>query len=101
MTKHTHAEFIKAWADGAEIQYRYSLQENWKDVSASPLWNALEYRIKPKPKKDVEVLYAAGEIIFSRAPSCLWPASLKPYPEPNLKLIYDGETGKLKKAELI
>lgn len=46
-----HAELIKAWADGARIQYRSAV--GWIDVVATPAWAAqVEYRIKPAPKAD-------------------------------------------------
>ena len=56
MTKpHKHAELIKAWADGAEIQYRVKAhdigQEAWYDVE-NPNWGSvnMEHRIKPAKK---------------------------------------------------
>lgn len=48
-TPHKHAELIKAWADGAEIQIEAS-EERW--VDNYPLWNpSFKYRIKPKTIK--------------------------------------------------
>jgi len=50
---HKHAEMIKAWADGAEIQFREPLIRDWKDIKChlTPYWNdECEYRIKPKPQ---------------------------------------------------
>jgi hypothetical protein len=45
MTKHKHADLIKAWADGAEIQV-YS-GGYWVDTA--PSWNETDqYRIKPE-----------------------------------------------------
>jgi hypothetical protein len=47
MTKpHKHAELIKAWADGAEIQV-WS-QNTWTDVKI-PYCFDYDYRIKPSP----------------------------------------------------
>jgi hypothetical protein len=47
MKPHKHAELIKAWADGAEIQSR-NIGENWVK-NDWPVWAAdTEYRIKPK-----------------------------------------------------
>ncbi len=48
--KHKHAELIKAWADGAEIQWRSETYTNNLWVEArNPSWdNACEFRIKPK-----------------------------------------------------
>lgn len=50
MKPHKHAELIKAWADGAEIQYRLSPEEEWKDIRSPLWWDCNEYRIKQKPK---------------------------------------------------
>ena len=45
--KHKHAELIKAWADGAEIEVK-NKNTNWSDVCIYA-WNPdAEYRIKPK-----------------------------------------------------
>lgn len=51
---HKHAELIKAWADGAEIQV-LDQNENWVDVAFNnPTWFFDDqYRIKPEPT-DVE-----------------------------------------------
>jgi hypothetical protein len=47
MKPHKHAELIKAWADGAEIEYRHWGSE-WK-TAKSPTWDEKwEYRIKQK-----------------------------------------------------
>lgn len=51
--KHKHCELIKAWADGAEIQFK--VQGSWCDIAKNdPRWipNG-EYRIKPEEKKPV------------------------------------------------
>lgn len=49
--KHKHAELIKAWADGADIEVRYT--SGWEDANP-PLWcNQYQYRIKPEEKKTV------------------------------------------------
>lgn len=50
--KHKHAEIIKAWADGAEIQCKQR-DDSWCTLD-KPLWsNACEYRIKPEEKNPV------------------------------------------------
>lgn len=44
---HKYADVIKAWADGARIQFRLGSDGAWEDVFA-PTWNtACEYRVKP------------------------------------------------------
>jgi hypothetical protein len=50
---HKHAELIKAWADGAEIQANEG--NGWISCGGCPAWNEnTEYRIKPEEKKPVE-----------------------------------------------
>lgn len=44
---HVHAELIKAWADGAEIEYWCPTTEGWKQAEVL-MWNSfIKYRIKP------------------------------------------------------
>lgn len=61
-TPHKHAELIKAWADGAEIEC-YCVDETWQPVG-EPFWKpGTEYRIKPEPKPNVVTwhnVYAGG-----------------------------------------
>ena len=59
--KHKWHEEIKAWADGAEIEYKNSFDptiSGWQTV-ANPDWVGLEFkfRIKPQPKQP-KYLYA-------------------------------------------
>lgn len=59
MKPHKHAELIKAWADGAQIQSRWDMTNgkgwsDWRDESETPEWFIdWEYRIKPEEKKPV------------------------------------------------
>lgn len=51
---HKHAECIKAWADGYEIQYKAEINPFgntiWK-FTDNPTWDKdIEFRVKPKPK---------------------------------------------------
>ena len=53
---HPHAKLIKAWKDGAEIQYWDDNDNKWNDCkgyNGFPTWDVeLQYRIKPwKPQK--------------------------------------------------
>lgn len=51
--KHKHAELIKAWADGAQIQILHHSTSRWVDANLL-LWDtSCEYRIKPEEKKPV------------------------------------------------
>lgn len=46
---HKHADLIKAWADGAKIQYQGE-SGNWRDCTRNPSWDpCVKYRIKPEP----------------------------------------------------
>lgn len=66
---HPHAELIKAWAVGAEIQYWDDGDNKWKDCKGYdgfPTWDVeLQYRIKPeepsneswKPKEDEKYFF--------------------------------------------
>jgi len=97
--KHIHAELIKAWADGAKIEARYLKASGWTDWRLEDggfIWYDIgaEYRIKPEPKPDV-VRYTAIGLDYAD------DASERKFPTDNLKLTFDGETGKLKIAEVI
>lgn len=147
MTPHKHAEIIKAWADGAEIEtndcghwyldknpdwsdtrysrrikppevpqwhkdmaqalkdgkvVEYGLVSNWvpsllkAEDFLSPLFTGdeKEYRIKPEPKPDVVRFYSLN-ISFELS------RSRTNFDSKNLKLIWDGETGALKDAEVL
>jgi hypothetical protein len=86
--KHKHAELIKAWADGAEIEVLTPSTSEWNDVS-EPLWIAdQEYRIKPKPDvvEDTDLWRTNGYDMTEVG---------------RFRLTFDGETGKLKSAEVL
>ena len=92
---HKHAEAIKAWADGAEIEFFSSTFKEWI-ITREPFWYAnLLYRIKPtKPKdKAMEALIVlsphAGPLLYAAAPD-----------EANCSLVFDGTTNKLIKVEV-
>lgn len=93
-TPHKHAALIHAWAEGAEIEACQSDRTTWVTVE-SPNWIFHgTYRIKPEPQPDiVEYRYADMEKAdcYGRDIS----------PPLNLKLTFDGETGKLKSAEVL
>lgn len=58
---HKHAELIKAWADGAEIEYLNAV-ECWVTARV-PAWNVeTEYRIKD-PYRELREAQAAGKVI--------------------------------------
>ena len=105
MKPHKHAELIKAWADGAEIEVYQPAFGRWEE--AEPTWHtSFEYRIKPEPKPDLVMYsrvlsmqehkdggyYAWVSNAYTQMPSCK---------NDNLKLTFDGETGELKSAEVL
>jgi hypothetical protein len=96
MKPHKHAELIKAWADGAEIEFWNEYGGQWI-AKTHPSWHCdYIYRIKPEPKPDVEsylIDLKNGKYAEYDTVRCLQ--------EGDLKLIRDGETGKLKSAEVL
>ena len=54
MKPHRHAQLIKAWADGAQIEY-WDFKGDWVEVS-NPCWEMEMYRIKPEPKPWVKFI---------------------------------------------
>ena len=89
-TPHKHAELIKAWADGAEIEVY--LDDEWR-YTTSPSWaNDHKYRIKPKPAPDTcSYFLVKTESIHTSSSQH----------EHNLILHFDGETGEFKSAEVV
>lgn len=62
-TPHKHAEAIKAWADGAKIEYRRSPQHHWEPAYDNrPHWlHDFEYRAKSEPVVEVKYGYIKGD----------------------------------------
>ena len=100
-TPHKHAELIKAWADGAEIEYFDSHTNCWRSQPALfPWYEDYKYRIKPEPKPDV-VRYVTYEWNPRDKQTYGGIPNQKQSLHANLKLTFDGETGKLKSAEVL
>ena len=101
MKPHKHAELIKAWADGAEIEAFDSCIDEWVKAS-SPSWgNQIEYRIKPEPKPDV-----FRNFLFVEKMACAYTfIDVTGLPrnegEQWIRVYMDGETGELKSAEVL
>ena len=91
MAEHKHAAVLRAIADGKKVEY-YADGGGWSAPwSQNPISHEhLEWRIKPEPKPDV-VLYRA----LGKAGDC------RPFEGANICLTFDGETGKLKSAEVL
>jgi len=100
-TPHKHAALIKQWADGAQIQYKR--KDGWLDViGINPTWNEFEiYRVKPEPKPDV-VKYVCLDIdCAKRVTARSNYFSDFAHRCDILMVIFDGETGKLKDAQVL
>ena len=103
MTPHKHHDLIVAWAKGAQIQCQvFGKPNQWFDIDNPDWLDAYTYRIKPNPDVVLYKYICTKGFTYTRD-------SLEDYGDtkgkegnfPNLKLILDGETGKLKKAEVI
>lgn len=94
---HKHAELIKAWADGATIQFLNLHFNEWKDIlDNSPSWNEnTQYRIKPEQNPDVI------QYVDVHPYSTEYEASNTISNIVTLKITFCGETGKLKYAEVL
>jgi hypothetical protein len=98
-----HAKVIKAWADGAKIQWYDSSprEHRWKDCPDVFLWqDRFEFRLKPEPKPDV-VRFVVYEWNPAQERTCGGIPDQVQSSFSNLKLTFDGETGKLKAAEVL
>ena len=88
--KHKHADLIKQWADGAQIEW-LGIDGNWCSISGTPAWSIeTVYRIKPEPKPDIVQERCIASWTGISTNLC-----------PNIRVVFDGETGKLKSAEVI
>jgi hypothetical protein len=45
---HPHAEVIKAWADGAQVQFQYYATKEWGDDNSPQFHVERQYRVKPE-----------------------------------------------------
>ncbi|MFN7611531.1 MAG: hypothetical protein ACK5QX_11450 [bacterium] len=101
---HVHATFIKAWADGAQIQF-LNLDGEWVDV-AKPNWAPQRvYRIKPEPKADIMVVHYLHLLPSTLGMKYLIVGSYgvpsDNGPENKVLYTFDGETGKVKGVKLL
>ena len=98
--KHKHYDLIVAWAEGKEIQFN-ALDNNWEPVGSCPIWvEEYQYRIKPEPKPDVIRSILIEATLFHNEPFVQVFRSRINVPA-NLRLTFDGETCKLKSAEVL
>ena len=97
MTPHKHAEAIRAWADGAQIEM--SLLGNIWTPAPAPSWSLKNmYRVvQLEPKTDHILYFNIGEFGASRIK--YWAEG--EFGAPNVMATFDAETWKLKKLEIM
>lgn len=124
MKPHKHKDLIIAWATGETVQIKSALND-WIDIQEyfgtleSPIWySGMEYRITPEPTPDFYkyIVFDAPkslnskfeQIVKTNMYGCEQEFDFgKDTPEAvkqeisQLKLTFDGETGKLKAAEVL
>lgn len=66
---HKHAAVIKAWADGAAVEYRTRSNLPWKLTGSRPAWNP-EYQYRAVPPKIrfrllIRQLGSSGRLVVS------------------------------------
>ena len=97
--KHVHAEFIKLFVDGVNIERCYG-GNKWFLVTDVAEFNRVvaTFRVKPEVKPDV-VAYACLDYEYGQIGAYLYTSA--PYPNNTLKITFDGGTGKLIAAEVL
>ena len=98
--KHKHAELIKAWADGAIIQFYAKERDKWLDC-LSPSWVIeVNYRIKPEPRPDIVKYIGCFNFGNTFGDSAEDYHSIR-FWDNKIKLTFNGETGNLINAEIL
>ena len=96
--KHKHYDCIVAWAEGKTVQNFNDRRMCWEDITGDPYWvNSFQYRIKPEPKPDI----VRQVVVEATSPMWIKVFESSKFLPPNLMLIFDGETGKLKSAVIL
>lgn len=102
---HKHAELIKAWADGADIQIQLlvgkELKPEWHD-DYDPKWaDNRKYRIKPETKLDIVKAFMLESHPLSGLRFYDATGFSREKDEQRIQVTFDGETGELKSAEVV
>ena len=95
MKPRKHAELIKAWADGAQIQYCHPHTNEWLNVDEPNWCSGIVYRVKPEPKPDF-VRYIQADNFSGRYFVTEHRTKMD-----NVCFTFDGETKELKSVEII
>lgn len=92
MKPRAHAELIKKWADGAQIQYQCA-GGPWFDLD-NPHWDpGIQYRVKPGPiVKEAQAFLCPNERLH---------LSICDFDPSNLQLSFDPDTYELIGAEVV
>jgi hypothetical protein len=91
MNPHKHAEVIKAWADGKDIEIRLTPESAWVDTT-KPSWDEhFEYRVKPVGSPD--------KLVYAYVTSNATFMEVDPK-NANAIFCFDGFTQQLIKAQL-
>ena len=98
MAEHKHAAVLRAIADGKKVQW-FTSSEQWETLcyGVNPLTNPqFQWRIKPEPKPDVVVWLVQSLNGAWDEYQCYQNGGY-----PQIKIVRDGETGRLKSAEVL
>jgi len=98
-TPHKFAALIKAWADGAVIEWRKGEGEPWRDTHGNQpgwcIWH--QYRIRPEPILDITyyIVYEKEEKpkVYGCKQTLTHALGCR-----QLELVFDGETGDFKEV---
>ena len=107
MAEHKHAAVLRAIADGKDVQLRTALQGVWIDFDVdshiNPITSGInaEWRIKPEPKPDVVRYHNSYSSIGYETREAADKYAVHPDTKGRYRLTFDGETGKLKSAEVL
>lgn len=103
--RHLHADLIHAWAENMDLRFevKYAGDSKWSEFCPlTQKWMPHhDYRIKPTPKPDlVRCVGLMGDIGSHLAYTAAKRETVDNWPQ-KLRLTFDGETGKLKSADVL
>ena len=94
-TPRPHYKERIAHAEGYEIESRFGNHDVWLSEPDPEWYDNWQYRVKPEPVDDIVIPWGVTLISASNGIVNFHTDSK------NLRLTFDGETGKLKSAEVI
>lgn len=86
--EHPHADVIRAYADGAKIQWQRCGDQIWIDVDRQPFSPTGKYRIKPDMKTLYKVVFPDGADGYDESVS--YYANIEVFKEKNRKIVPIG-----------